>query len=125
MKIRYLLTFSAVVYLLFGLASLFLPQEVFSLYGMLLDQVSVFFAQISGAAFVSFALLNWNFRILIDPVKIKPIIAANFTFNFVTFIAILKITTAGVMNWLGWFSFSLHLILTFAFAYFILLNKSE
>ena len=79
MHTRILMSASAALMAVIGLAATFLPQELLALHGSVADKPTVLFVQMAGAVYLGFAVLNWGARgILIGGIYARPLAGANF-----------------------------------------------
>ena len=79
-----------------GLALSFLPEEILSYYGAESEWGSELVLQITGAAYVGFAVMNWMARdILIGGIYSRPLAMGNFVHFVVVTITLLKVLLDG------------------------------
>ena len=112
------MTIAAVVAGVFGLAFVLVSGPLLLLYGITLDKAGTVVAQLLGAAFIGFAVLNWFSRNIEDPRARQAVVLANLAGDVVGFVIILLGQLAGVANSLGWSSVAIYLLLALGFGYF-------
>ncbi|RPJ47531.1 MAG: hypothetical protein EHM21_08130 [Chloroflexi bacterium] len=117
MSIRTFLSIAAVVAFIFGLGFVLFPAALTSLYGVSLDPVGIFIAQLEGASLLALGIINWTSRDARDP---SGILLGNFVANAVGFIVSLfaQLNQVGGINPLGWTTVVLYLFLAVGFGYF-------
>ncbi len=118
MKLSTLLTISAVVASVFGLAFVLVSGPLLSLYDITLNQAGTVVAQLFGAAIIGFAVLNWFSRNVEDSKARRAFVLGNLAADAVGFVMILLGQLAGVANALGWSSVAIYLLLALGFGYF-------
>lgn len=95
MKTRILMSASAVLLGAVGVALSFLPQELLVAAGMAAEPGAVILAQVLGAAYLGFAMLNWMARgVLIGGVYARPVALGNFLHFAVVAIVLVKALVA-------------------------------
>ena len=91
MHTRILMTTSAALMAVIGIAASFLPQEVLGLHGTVPDNATVLIVQMAGAVYIGFAMLNWMARgILIGGIYARPVASGNFLHFVMVAIALIK-----------------------------------
>lgn len=111
-----LLVFSAVLYLLAGVAALFAPQELLSFAGAVPGDLNVSLLQAVGAAFLGFGMLNWLSRYsLVGGIYGRPIVAANFAHAFAAAALLVKAVPRGNGSPLAWAALGIYGILALLF----------
>lgn len=91
MKTTALMTLSAILMALLGLAATFLPQEILSYSGADPHGLGVLLIQIVGALYLGFAMLNWMARAnLIGGIYSRPVAMGNFLHFAVVAVTLLK-----------------------------------
>ncbi len=91
MHTRVLMSLSAAFMAMIGLAFSFMPQEVLGMHGTIPDNATVLLIQMAGAAYLGFAMLNWQARgILIGGIYAKPVAVGNFLHFAMVAISLIK-----------------------------------
>ncbi|MCP2044287.1 hypothetical protein [Pontibacter sp. HSC-36F09] len=91
MQTRIMMTFSAALLAVLGIAFTFLPEELAVYLGSEPDLLVVLLLQVLGALYLGFAMLNWMAKgSLIGGIYNRPICIANFTHFFIGAMAMLK-----------------------------------
>lgn len=97
MKTKVLMTLSALLMALVGIAATFLPQEILSYLGVEPRGFDVLQVQILGALYLGFAMLNWMARgNLIGGVYSRPVAMGNFLHFAVVAITLVKALAGGM-----------------------------
>src|SRR5690349_9276913 len=87
---------SAAFMALLGAALTFAPQELLARYGSQPNAAAVLLAQVLGAVYLGFAMLNWMAREnLIGGIYSRPVGMGNFTHFFIVALAMIKVVTSG------------------------------
>jgi hypothetical protein len=123
MKLGNLLMAGAVVTLIFGLALVLVPGTLLSLYSIEVNDAGILLAQLFGAAFLGYTVLNWSARNAVDDEVLRGIVLANLIMDVVGFVVTLLGQLAGVANALGWSSVALYLLFGLGFAYFQFMKR--
>jgi hypothetical protein len=123
------LTAVAVVVLAFGLGFVLVPDTVATLYGLALDPVGRFVAQLLGATLLGFAVLNWMGRRVHDhdDTAFRPILMANLVTDALGFVLSLLNQLSGrtSINALGWMTVLLYLLFALGAAYFLFMPQAR
>ncbi|UUV26222.1 MULTISPECIES: multidrug DMT transporter permease [Lysinibacillus] len=91
MKTKWLLSSSAVLMGLFGLAGTFFPEEISKILGIDPSPIILILLQIIGGLYLGFAMLNWFTRsALIGGIYNKPVILGNLIYCIVVFFALFR-----------------------------------
>jgi len=91
MKTKWLLSSSAVLMGLFGLALTFLPGEASNLLGTDSSPVTLLLLQIVGGTYLGFAILNWFIRSArIGGIYNRPVVLGNLMHCIVVFFALIR-----------------------------------
>jgi hypothetical protein len=99
MKTKVLMTLSALVMALLGIAASFLAQEILSYFGAEPRGPAVLLIQIAGALYLGFAILNWMARgNLIGGVYSRPVAMGNFLHFAVVAITLVKALAGGMRS---------------------------
>ena len=124
MSFKSLMIIKAVVCLAFGIAFIFFPGFLLSIFGVKLDAGGLFTAREYGAALWGNLMLTWFARNSGPSDARFAIILAMFIYDLVGFGVSLVNTLTGVLNSFGWLVVILYLFFTVTFGYF-LLKKPE
>jgi hypothetical protein len=96
MKTKALMTLSAILMALLGIAATFLPQEILSSFGAAPRGLEMLQVQILGALYLGCAILNWMARAnLIGGIYSRPVAMGNFVHFAVVAVTLLKALIAG------------------------------
>jgi hypothetical protein len=116
MKLKTLLVASAVLAVIFGIASLVIPGMFMSFLGVM---GSVIPMQVLGANFIGFAILNYFARNVKDEEALRSIVLANLVSDALGLVLGLyaQLTSGGM--WFGWLSVVIYLLLVLGFGYFL------
>lgn len=91
MKTKWLLSSSAVMMGLFGLAGTFLPEEISKILEIDPSPITLILLQIIGGLYIGFAMLNWFTRsALIGGIYNKPVVLGNLIHFIVVFFALIR-----------------------------------
>ncbi|WP_046173582.1 hypothetical protein [Domibacillus indicus] len=91
MKTKWLLSSSAVVMGLLGLAGTFLPEEISNILGIDPSPVTLILLQIIGGLYLGFAMLNWFTRSSrIGGIYNRPVVLGNLIHCIVVFFALIR-----------------------------------
>lgn len=94
MRTRILMSSCAIFLGLTGTAATFLPQEILSMADA--DESAELIVQISGAAYLGFAILNWMARgIVIGGIYSRPVALGNFLHFTIVALELLRIAIGG------------------------------
>ena len=96
MQTKLLMTLSALLMAILGLAASFGPLEILGQYGISGGGPDVLIIQVAGALYLGFAILNWTARVnLIGGIYSRPVALGNFMHFAVVAVVLLKAVTAG------------------------------
>jgi hypothetical protein len=96
MKTKLLMTLSALVLGILGVAATFLPQEILAYGEMKAGTLGILLVQMLGAAYLGFAMLNWmNRENLMGGIYNRPAALGNFFHFTVVALALLKDVLGG------------------------------
>jgi hypothetical protein len=117
MSIRTFLTIAAVAAVIFGLGFVLFPAALVSLYGIHLNDVSIYIAQLDGASLLALGIINWSVR---DSRDADGILLGNFVANTIGFLVSLfgQFSGLGGINALGWSTVIIYLFLAVGFGYY-------
>ena len=124
MKLSYLMTVSAVVAVIFGIAFVLASGSLMPLYGATLNPAGTIIAQLFGAALIGFAVVNWFARNAKEGEALRAIVLANLVSDTIGFIVALLGQLSGVVNALGWSTVVIYLLLALGFAYIQFIKPS-
>lgn len=97
MKTKVLMSLSALLMAVLGIAATFLPQEILSQLGVEPRGIEVLQIQVLGALYLGFAMLNWMARgNLIGGVYSRPVAMGNFLHFAVVAITLVKALLGGM-----------------------------
>jgi hypothetical protein len=118
MKLKTLMTINAVVTAIFGVAFLFVPGRVVSMYGVQGTPALNYLGQLSGSSLISVAVLAWMARGVVESGARRAIILSFFVLYGIGFILSLIAETRDVIGSLGYSSVALNLLFAVGFGYF-------
>jgi hypothetical protein len=118
MKLKILLVINAIVTVVFGVAFICVPSQVYSQYGIESNLHLNYMGQLFGAALLAIAILSWLVRNTTDSVARRAVVVAFFVGDTVGFIISLIAQFRGAMNALGWSVVVIYLLLALGFASF-------
>ncbi|WP_342567752.1 multidrug DMT transporter permease [Psychrobacillus sp. FSL K6-4046] len=91
MKTKWLLSSSAVVMGLLGLAGTFVPEEISNILEIEPSPITLILLQIIGGLYLGFAMLNWFTRSsLIGGIYNRPVVLGNLIHCLVVFFALIR-----------------------------------
>jgi hypothetical protein len=120
MKLKTLLIIKAIVCLCLGIAILFVPNFVYSIFGATLAAGGVFAAREYGASMMGNLMLTWFARNSQESDARWAIILALFIYDAVGFVITLIAILSGALNSLGWLIVVLYLFFAIGFGYFLI-----
>ena len=117
MNVRTFLSIAAVIALIFGLGFIVFPVGLTSLYGVALDPIGIYVAQLFGAALLGLAIINWSAR---DAREMDGVLLGNLVANTIGFLVTLfgQVGQTGGINALGWITVALYLFLAVGHGYY-------
>ena len=118
MKLSTLMIIKAIVCLGFGIAILFFPNLLFSLFGVILGAAGLFIAREYGASLMGNLALTWYARNAEESKARRAIILDLFVYDAIGFVVALVFTLNGTLNVLGWGVVALYLFLAIGYGYF-------
>ena len=119
MSFKSLMIIKAIICLLFGIAFIFFPGFLLSLFGVKLSAGGLFPAREYGAALWGNLMLTWFARNAADSDARRAIILAMFVYDLIGFVVSLVYVLAGTLNALGWLPVIIYLFFTMGFGYFL------
>lgn len=122
MRAKALLVSSAVIALIVGLVFIALRNTAMGIAGAM---GAGLIAQILGANFIGFAVLNFFSRNLPDGDGLRAVLLANFTSNVLGLLITLGYWLTSGLNIYGWIVAAIYLILTLAFGYTLVARPRE
>jgi hypothetical protein len=117
-KLKHLLSVSAVVQLPFGLGAVLAPNAFLSLFGATLNPAGVLMMQFGGAWLIGLGLLAWLIRDVDEPETRRSLVTALLVMYVVASAVALLGQLAGALNALGWMLVALNGFLTLSYGYF-------
>jgi hypothetical protein len=125
MKLRNLFVINIFFAIFFGGSCTFFPRFVFSLYGLIPDEASVWVTRLAGGSILAFATLMW-FGIKTSSVEARRAIAVALIIqDTIGCIASLIFQLTDDVNYFGWFSLVLYGVLAFAYSYFLFIRPDK
>jgi hypothetical protein len=119
MKLNYLLIGSAVLAAIFGVVFIVAPATVMSIVGGMGNPI---FAQVLGANFIGFAVLNYLARNATAGEAMRAILIANLISNALGLVLVLNAQLSSGGSWFGWLSIGIDLLLMLSFGYFLVMG---
>ncbi len=120
MKLSLLMTITAIIAFIFGLAFIVAPVPSIKAYGESLDTVGAFLTRYLGAAFLGYAFLAYLNRNNAS----KGVQAGFFVAMVLGFVVALYDAFAGVHTGLIWLNVVIYLLLGIGFGYFAFMKSS-
>jgi len=124
MKFKTLMIIKAIVCLAFGIAFIFSPIKLLSIFGVALGPGGTFPAREYGAALFGNLVLTWFARNASESDARSAIIRALFVYDAIGFIVTLMAMFAGILNFLGWLVVAVYLFFTLGFGYFMIVKPN-
>lgn len=113
---KFLMTASAACMALAGLALSFAPAEVLAAFGVTAIPALVVFAQLTGALYLGFAILDWMAReSTIGGIYNRPLALGNFLHFFVGALALLKAASRGSGSITEWVAVGVYSVFAIGF----------
>ena len=125
MRFKTLMIIKAVVCLVFGIAFIFFPGALLSVFGVTLGLGGIFTAREYGAALFGNLVLAWFARKATESDARLAIIGAFFVYDAIGFIVTLTTLFAGTLNSLGWLVVVIYLFFTLGFGYFMIVKPDK
>jgi len=118
MKLKTLMIINTVVAIVFGIAFVLIPWQVYKIYGPGTSEILNYMGQLFGAALIGFGLISWKVRNAADSDAMRAIIFAFFVADSIGFIVALIGQLNNVVNVFGWSTVVIYLLLAIGFGYF-------
>ena len=122
MSFKTLMIIKAVVCLVFGIAFIFMPCALFSVFGIALIPGCTFPAREYGAALFGNLVLTWFARKASESDARLAIIRALFVYDAIGVVVTLMALLAGILNPLGWSIVVIYLFFALGFGYFMIVK---
>jgi hypothetical protein len=120
MKLKTLMIIKALVCLTLGLACLFVPYFLYSIFGITLGAGGAFAAREYGASMIGTLFITWYARNAVESEGRRAIILGLTVYDAIGFVVTVFAILAGVLNPLAWLVAVLYLFLAVAFGYFFI-----
>lgn len=118
MKLKGLFIFNAIATILFGSGSVLAPYILISLFGSTFNPAGALMMQYGGAWLIGIGLLAWFARNAADSEARRAIVLAFLICYSIAFIVALLAQLAAVLNFIGWGTVALNLLLAAGYGYF-------
>ena len=125
MKLRHLFMINIFFAIFFGVSCSFFPRFVFSLYGVVPDEASIWVSRLAGGSILGFATLMWFGMKSASVGTRKAIAVALLVQDTIGFIASIIFQATGEVGAFGWPSLALYGLLAVAYAVFLFLIPNE
>lgn len=117
MNSKLVMTGTAIVLGLGGIACLFIPTEIFKLYNPATEDTQGLLVQLLGASFLGFAALDWVSRkSLLGGIYGRPVVGTNYTHFLIGSLLMLRAAISQPGNVVLWFSLAAYALFAIAFA---------
>ncbi len=117
MKLKILFITTAVCAVVFGVAFVIIPTELYSLYAVDSTEGLNYMGQLFGAALIGLGLIAWFARNATDSDARKAIVLSFFIADGIGFIVALIGQLNSIVGPLGWLTVAIYLLLTIGFGY--------
>ena len=117
MKLKILFIITAICAVVFGVAFLIIPTELYSLYAVDSTEGLNYMGQLFGAALIGLGLIAWFARNATDSDARKAIVLSFFIADGIGFIVALIGQLNSIVGPLGWLTVVIYLLLTIGFGY--------
>ena len=117
MKLKILFIITAICAVVFGVAFLIIPTELYSLYAVDSTEGLNYMGQLFGAALIGLGLIAWFARNATDSDARKAIVLSFFIADGIGFIVALIGQINSIVGPLGWLTVAIYLLLTIGFGY--------
>ncbi len=118
MKLNYLMLFTTIVGVGFGIAAVLAPALLMAMYGLVVNSTAIFLMRLYGTELFGFGVLAWLARNTAEAEARRAIVPAFCIYHAVGFIVSLLTQLSGLTNPLGWTTVILYLLLALGFGYF-------
>jgi hypothetical protein len=118
MKVSTWLKLTALFGFVFGLAYLFFPKELLTLFGVEAGEAAIFTARFFGGAVFGYGVLAWAARNAEGSTTRRAIKLAIFCTCLIGLILSIVATFSGFFNTYGWIPIIFFVVITAAFGYF-------
>jgi len=117
MNVRTFLSITAVIAFVYGIGFILFPAGLTNLYGVTLEPIGIYVAQLFGAVLLGLAIINWSAR---DARVMDGVLTGNLVANTIGFLVTLsgQVGQTGGINALGWFTVVLYLFLAVGHGYY-------
>lgn len=122
MKLKTLMIIKALVCLTLGLACLFVPYFLYSIFGATLGAGGAFAAREYGASMIGTLFITWYARNAGESEARRAIVLGLAVYDAIGFVVTVFAIIAGALNPLAWLVAALYLFLAVAFGYFFVNN---
>ena len=117
MKLKVLFIITAVCAIVFGVAFVIIPTQLYSLYAVESTKGLNYMGQLFGAALIGIGLIAWLARNAADSDARKAIVLSFFIADGIGFIVTLIGQLNDILGPLGWLTVAIYLILFIGFGY--------
>ena len=118
MKLNTLFSIATIITIVFGVAFVVIPWQVYSFYSIKSNVHLNYMGQLFGAALIAIGLISWRSRNSADSKARRAIIFSIFIADGIGFIIALIGQLNNVVNAFGWSTVVIYLLLSLGFAYF-------
>lgn len=118
MKLRLLMSISAVLCFFFGIGFTITPIQTLSLYGVTTDAIGLILARFFGSAMLGYAILTWFARNVDEGAEKRAIVLALFLSSVLAAIVAIWAQIAGYFNAFGWIGVVLFPLFALSYGYF-------
>lgn len=125
MKLRHLFTINIFLAIFFGLACTLFPHQIHQIYGLDVNEASVWVTRLAGGSILGFATLMWFGRRTTSLEARLAIALALLVQDAIGTIASFEIQLTGKANAFGWSNPVLYLLLALGYAYFIFVRPRD
>jgi hypothetical protein len=116
--VRGFLTFTTIVYGLFGLGLLAIPGPFLAPYGLDLNSAGQLMCRVLGSALIGLAITFWRTRGAQRTPAVAGLMQGSFLYNAVDTVALLVAMQRGELGVLAWGPIGLHLVMALGFGWF-------
>jgi hypothetical protein len=118
MKLKVLFIITAIIAIVFGIAFVLIPSQVYSLYGIESTSGLDYMGQLFGAALIGIGLIAWLSRNATHSDARKAIILGFFIADGIGFVIALIGQLNNILGSLGWLTVAIYFLLSIGFGYF-------